>query len=389
MPDGTQTDEFTHARTVAEARERGAIVPIARQGSAYLPAFSDAGQMMEFAALMSRAGVMVGPACRGNIGACLATTMIAGRFGLDPFMLSTKAYIVTNQQGVETLAWEAQAINAMLLGSGELEAPLDYEYEGEGQQRRVIVTGRLKGRTKDQSVRTNTLAEVAHKSPLWKKEPDQQLAYYGSRLWARRHAPHILMGIYSQDEADTIVNVTPSPEEDAASRLTRSLKGEPKAEAGENNPATPQDAEIIEPEPETKDREPESPPSETEPPASDETGYDAMFRTSPSNEGEKINTGAPQGDLLGESDPPAPPPPTPAPPPQPPKAPPARLAGANAKAAIAWAESFAAWYVGLSTIDRDRASSDYDAPFREACEISTKAEAILMEAINAPEVEEG
>jgi hypothetical protein len=278
----------------------------------------------------------------------------------------------------------------MLLGSGELEAPLDFTFEGTGPSRQVTVTGRLKGARRDQTITSNQIGQIKTKnSPLWQSEPDQQLSYYGSRLWARRHAPHILMGIYSQDEVDTIVNVTPSPDEDAATRLTRSLKGEPKAEAGDNDPTMAEDAEIIEPEPETKDREPESQPSETETPASDETGYDAMFRTSPSNEGEKINTGAPQGDLLGESDPPAPPPPTPAPPPQPPKAPPAKLAGANAKAAIAWAESFAAWYVGLSTIDRDRASSDYDAPFREACEISTKAEAILMEAINAPEVEEG
>ena len=233
-------------KTLGEAKQRAYAVPMQHRGGSFTPDFSDMGQVMEFAATMAGAGVMVGPAVRGNPGACMAVTMMAGRFGLDPFMLSTKAYIVKNQAGVETLNWEAQAVNAMILGSGVLEGPLAYEYIGEGSARQVRVFGTLKGGD-EREVLTNRLSAISGKSPLWKNDPDQQLAYYGSRMWVRRHAAHVLMGVYTADDVDggEIVNVT--PKDDPAARLTASITGktvepedEPEAEA---EPAQADEAE--------------------------------------------------------------------------------------------------------------------------------------------------
>jgi hypothetical protein len=42
----------------------------------------------------------------------------------------------------------------------------------------------------------------AQNSPLWKNDPDQQLFYYSSRAFCRRHFPDVLLGVYSRDELE-------------------------------------------------------------------------------------------------------------------------------------------------------------------------------------------
>jgi len=41
-------------------------------------------------------------------------------------------------------------------------------------------------------------------SPLWDKDPEQQLAYFGERRWIRRFAPDACMGMYTREEIDEI-----------------------------------------------------------------------------------------------------------------------------------------------------------------------------------------
>ena len=229
-------------KTLGEARQRAVGVPMHNVGNGVmLPNFSDMQQVMEFSSLMAGAGVMVGPAVRGNPGACMAVTMIAARFNLDPFMLSTKAYITKNKAGVEMLAWEAQAINAMIMGSGVLEEDLDYEFTGEGVERQVRVFGKIKGAERSREIQSNKIKDIKVKnSPLWTSEPDQQLSYYGSRLWVRRHAPAVLMGIYSPEELDesTMRNITPVHDvKDPAQRLQARLD-EAKPRKPEREPDT-------------------------------------------------------------------------------------------------------------------------------------------------------
>ncbi len=35
---------------------------------------------------------------------------------------------------------------------------------------------------------------------MWVAMPDQMLTYFGARVWARRHASHVIMGAYTEDE---------------------------------------------------------------------------------------------------------------------------------------------------------------------------------------------
>lgn len=284
MPD-TEVTTLEKPTTLGEARKRAAGVPMQHVGAGtFLPDFSDMQQVMEFASLMAGAGVMVGHAVRGNPGACMAVTMISARFNLDPFMLSSKAYITKNKAGVEVLAWEAQAINAMIMGAGVLEEDLDYEFLGEGVDRQVRVFGKLKGAEKGREILSNRIKDIKVKnSPLWTSEPDQQLSYYGSRLWVRRHAPAVLMGIYAPDEMSesTMRNITPIQDvEDPAQRLQARL-----------DQAKPQDAQE-EPEAETDPATDETQPAaqETAPAAEKQLDADASDQDQAEDD--------PQADLL-------------------------------------------------------------------------------------------
>lgn len=347
--------DIQRPKTLLEAKTRGASVPMVRHGASFLPAFSDGGQMMEFAAMMAGAGVMVGPAARGNPGACMGIVMMAGRFGVDPFMLSTKAYITKNKAGVEVLAWEAQAIYAMLLGSGELEAPLEFEYDGDGPTRRVTVIGRLRGAPSSRSITTNTVGKIEVKnSPLWKSEPDQQLAYYGSRLWARRHAPHVLMGVYDREEAaeadaipGSFVEVPPD-KSDPSKRLVQNLAEGRKASAPKldpDPPATAQPAPADEPDAdedealpiaaETEGEAGEEPAAETEP----------SVRELPPHPGELIRT---------------------------------------KKGGLEYAERWAAHYRALPRDQEDAFIDETEESARLANALNPKAEDVLSDAINSP-----
>ena len=200
----------------------GSDVSVQSRGSGFLPNPSSVKEALDVAQLMAKSGPMVGKAFRGNPGACLAIYMQAGRLGMDPFALSLKAYEVNG-----SIAYEAQGVASMVYASPLLEGRLSFDYEHEGtDDMTVTVTGRVKGTLKPCVYKSPPLATLRDgaKSPLWKRDPGQQLAYYGTRAWARRYVPDVLMGVYTVDEVNesAIKNVTPA--DNAASRLTQNLE---------------------------------------------------------------------------------------------------------------------------------------------------------------------
>jgi hypothetical protein len=50
---------------------------------------------------------------------------------------------------------------------------------------------------------------VRTKNEQWTKQPDQMLAYSGSRIWGRRHCPEVLLGMLFADELEDMIDVTP------------------------------------------------------------------------------------------------------------------------------------------------------------------------------------
>lgn len=171
-------------------------------------------ECMELAKLMA-AGTFVPTRVRGKPGDCLAIILQATRWGMDPFAVAQKVYFVNND-GIP--GYEAQLVVAVINTSGALEEKLSVEWEGEGENLKVIVSGKLKGdrnvKTIEQPLKTITIRN----SPLWKQSPRQQLGYYGQRLWARLYAPEVMLGVYAADElngadgeAARRIEATPAP----------------------------------------------------------------------------------------------------------------------------------------------------------------------------------
>jgi hypothetical protein len=180
---------------------------------------------------MAVSGVCIRPAFRGNPGACLAIAVQAMKWGADPFAVANKAYVVKNRAGEETVAYEAQLIHAIVNASPVLQKRLRAVFEGQGQDRRCRIVGWVKGESETLDYQSPPIRAIAVKnSPLWQGDPDQQLFYYSTRAWARRHVPEILLGIYAQDEfqGDTVEH-DPEP----------APRREDYIQAGENESAPP------------------------------------------------------------------------------------------------------------------------------------------------------
>jgi len=158
----------------------------------FLPATM--GEAMELAKLMSSSN-FVPPHLRGKPGDCLAVVMQANRWAMDPFSVASKTYFVSDK-----MAYEAQLVNAVINASGVLDGRLHPEWQGEGNELVCTVTGKIKG---DDAIKARRVAIkniTTRNSPLWKQDPEQQLAYFASRAWVRLHAPEVLMGIYTPEE---------------------------------------------------------------------------------------------------------------------------------------------------------------------------------------------
>jgi RecT family protein len=257
MPDDDTRTQQIEARIKPEVS--GAIA-LHGGGGALTIAPRDMAEMFEFAKLMAVSGPCVRAQFRGNPGACLAIALQAFRTGADPFAVANKAYLVTNRAGEAQIAYEAQYIHAVINTSGRLKKRLRPTYSGEGQNRSCLILGEVVGEDEPLRYESPPVKNIGVKnSPLWTGDPDQQLFYYSSRAWARRHLPEVLLGMYTRDEirGDVIdmdpVDVPPRPRrEDYVESSESPLPAEPPPPAEPLYFFADQDGEVhefAEPEP--------------------------------------------------------------------------------------------------------------------------------------------
>jgi len=153
-------------------------------------------QVIELARLMSKSDLALPKFLRGNQGACMAISMQAYRWGMEPFTVANKAYSVNDR-----IAYESQLIAAVINTRAKLKYKPIYEYTGDGPLRKCFVTACFEGENIDRIYESPPINTIKpQNSPLWKTDPDQQLGYYSIRSWSRRYQPELLMGIYSIDE---------------------------------------------------------------------------------------------------------------------------------------------------------------------------------------------
>lgn len=165
-------------------------------------------QWIDIAKDVCRAHLMLPEHLHGNAPVMAGILEIAARFQLSAYMLASKTYVQNNR-----LCFEAQAFGAILYGSGLLRGRLHFQFNGEGDDRTCTVTGVFKDDPNTICEATTPPLKDIHPgrtqkdgktyvrgSPLWDRDPEQQLAYFGERRWIRRFAPDAAMGMYTREE---------------------------------------------------------------------------------------------------------------------------------------------------------------------------------------------
>lgn len=208
-----------------------ALLDAARSGG-LLPAPLEL--MKDIAQQLAVSKVNIPAAFHDNPDRCLAIVYQSARWGLDPWTVASKAYVTKGKDGAERISYEAQLINAVINTRAPLEGRLTLEYKGDGGQRYLVVSGRLKGSAKASPLATPRIANIKPKnSPLWYSDPDQQLAYYGQRAWARRYCPEVILGVYTHDEMQHIEIIESTPQSRMAAYdddAQEEIDGEPVSE---------------------------------------------------------------------------------------------------------------------------------------------------------------
>lgn len=169
-------------------------------------AFTNAGEAMEFAKMMAVSQIGVRKHLRGNVGACLAITVQSIEWGMSPFAVANKSYMVNDQ-----LAFESQLIQAVILKRAPIKGRFKVEYLGEGAKRKCKVSATLRDTGETVEYVSPEFEKITPKnSPLWKTDPDQQQFYYSGRALCRRHFPDVLLGVYDADELPQEVSHGPA-----------------------------------------------------------------------------------------------------------------------------------------------------------------------------------
>jgi hypothetical protein len=180
-----------------------AVAVIERGGGSSMVVPDNMHQQIEFAKVMSTGGAMIGKPFRNNPGACLGICNQAWQWGMNPFSVSQKAYLVN-----EIIAFEAQLVHAVVLKLAPLSKRPRFTYDGENDQRRCTVTFWVKGEDEPLTYTSPPFGKITPKnSPLWKTDPDQQQSYYTIRAGARRYFPEVLMGVLDYEEAVEITRI--------------------------------------------------------------------------------------------------------------------------------------------------------------------------------------
>lgn len=153
-------------------------------------------QAARLAEMMSK-GKLVPSHLQASPGDCLMVIEQAVRWGMSPFAVAQSTSVISGK-----LMFEGKLVAAALHTSGVLATRLDYQYSGTGNDRQLVVSALLVGEKEPRTV-TVKLADAKTNNGMWTKQPDQQLAYHGARVWARRYAPEVMLGVYSPEEMES------------------------------------------------------------------------------------------------------------------------------------------------------------------------------------------
>lgn len=197
--------------------------------------------LLRVAELMASGRATVPRHLQGNKADCLAICMQAQRWGMDPFVVAKKTYVVDGN-----LSYEAQLVAAVVNTSSLLAGRLSYQYFGpwenilgrfkqvESKTKKddngypkkymvpdwnleherglgVIVSGLLRDESEAREKEVLMTQARTRNSTLWAEDPKQQIAYLATNRWARIHTPELVLGVYTPDELSASTSVFMGP----------------------------------------------------------------------------------------------------------------------------------------------------------------------------------
>lgn len=187
--------------------------------------------MMQIADIMASGKSTVPVHLRGNPGDCLAIVIMAFQFGVNPYVVADKTFLVSGKLG-----YEAQLVNILINKSRATRQRIAYEWFGDwgkiigkfeikkgdkGEYRvpgwkmadeeglGIRVSATLRGEERPRELELLLAQARTRNSTLWADDPKQQLAYLGVKRWARLYVPDVLAGVYTPDELE---DYTPAAE---------------------------------------------------------------------------------------------------------------------------------------------------------------------------------
>ena len=152
-------------------------------------------EAMDLATMMAR-GKLVPAALQNSAADCLLVIEQAMRWRMSPFAVAQEVSVIQGK-----LMLSGKIVAAAINTSGVIMGRLAYTYSGEGDDLAVTVHGAIVGEdvSRDLTVR---LRDAKTNNRMWTVQPEQQLAYFGARAWARRHAPEVMLGVYAPEEME-------------------------------------------------------------------------------------------------------------------------------------------------------------------------------------------
>ena len=208
-------------------------------------------KLLRFAEVMANGRVTVPSHLSGKPADCLAVTMQATQWGMNPFAVAQKTFAING-----ILGYEAQLVNAVVTTMAPTRDRLHYEWFGNWEKIignfaektspkgnkyiapawqladeagcGVRVWATMKGESEPRILELLLSQAQVRNSTLWASDPKQQLAYLAVKRWARLHCPDVILGVYTPDELDEVRpperDVTPTDVADLNAIINQSVR---------------------------------------------------------------------------------------------------------------------------------------------------------------------
>lgn len=194
-------------------------------------------RMIRFAELMASGKSTIPAHLRNNPGDCLAVTMQAMSWGMNPHAVAQKTHLING-----TLGYESQLVAAAINCSRVVSDRFKFEWFGawekivgkfkevesrtkkddNGNAKKYIVpawdqkdehglgvrvSATIRGESEPRTLELMMTQARTRNSTLWTEDPKQQLAYLAQKRWARLYAPDVILGVYTPDEFEQSARV--------------------------------------------------------------------------------------------------------------------------------------------------------------------------------------